>query len=137
MEKALTICTYGMAFSSTRTGREMFFKDHVECRRDNQVSKNQRTVYLDKDRHDQNDKSRGTTLNSATALWDNPTTPLLHITAPPGGSYQFCALDISCQCESRISLQRPNLKFSFSLKQLSGSIINTSAIFSIIIASTK
>lgn len=50
---------------------------------------NQRTVYSDKDRQTQNDKSRRTTLNSATALWDNPTTPLHHTTVPPGGLDQL------------------------------------------------
>lgn len=78
---------------------------------------NQRTVYSDKDRHNQNDTSRGTILNSATALWDDPTTPLLHITVPPGGSSQtLCSQHNSqqTQCESRISLQRLNFKFSVS-----------------------
>lgn len=30
----------------------------------------------------------GTTLNSATALCHNPTTPLLHVSAPPSGLHQ-------------------------------------------------
>lgn len=57
----------------------VFFLNHTECRRNNQVSrkKNQRTVYSEKD-----------TVNSATALWGKPTT-LLHITVPPGGLYQL------------------------------------------------
>lgn len=47
LEKALTICTYGMTFSSTETGREMFLQNHTEG-----------TVYSDKETL--NDKIRGT-----------------------------------------------------------------------------
>lgn len=41
LEKALTICTYGMAFSSTEKLEEkcFFFLNHTECRRNNQVSR--------------------------------------------------------------------------------------------------
>lgn len=81
LEKALTICTYGMAFSSTEKLEEkcfFFLKSYrVQKEQSSLSKKNQRTVYSEKD-----------TVNSATALWGKPTT-LLHITVPPGGLYQL------------------------------------------------
>lgn len=90
---------------------------------DNYVSRKSNAQFSQIDRHIQNDKSRGTALNSATALWDNPTTPSLHITVPPGGSYQLlCSLHNSYQqipsvnSESVYNNQNSNL--ASSLKKM-------------------